>query len=1778
MSNEKKNGGERLSDAIGGLSLKTVSEAASYTPEKGKKIRGRRTLALILSAVLIFTAIPFGGILIANRMKGNTFPDPEPIYFTGGKYTGSSADLPEELSSVSITADGLDSRVIPIDGSFIIETAGAVETETLAGYLTMTPTVATSVTKLSDNKFKVSPASGSLEPGQIYRITLGDPENPAASYAFQTENEMTVKSMFPADLALNVPRDTGIEVTFSDSVVLDGKNDPFTISPAVKGEFSLYPDGRTVLFLPSSSLDYDTVYTVTVSQGVTGRSGKAFEGERTAKFRTVTKEYEKSQNSSSYDYLYFGLNRSYEYIFSPGWSAGLDFNVYAPTGKNVSVSCDLYAFASAAQAAEMAAESERHAGDNGGSNFDVSKLTKAGTFKATGSTSTRSYSLDFGSGLPKGVYLARITASSGSKTAVETVFIQISNLRPYTVSSDGSTWFWLNSTDSGRVAGAKVSAFVFDRYDGWNAEIDGKTVSAKTDSDGLCKIDNGERNSAIIYAEADGNAVIAFASVAKTDANDYYMSYLFTDREVYFSDDTVNFSGFIANSFGGSIPDHLYLSTGLSSVKERVEVDESGFFKSSFSYEKTGSGYFSVRLCDGEGRTVVSKGFRVTEEEKPQYTASVSFDKLFYRRNEKIKVTVKASFFDGTPADGLEFTCTLRYFGDTARTVKTDKKGEATLEYTPRHLTGDREVYGTDPVYLEFYAELTGFETQTLRTWATAIYFHSDYVVGTSRTDTDAVMTLNARDTSSIKTAEDLSWPAFPDNTVGKALSKTKALSWTLIKTVITKTEYKQYNSYTKRNETYYRYSSKEYTIESGTASFENGKASFPLKTVEGFNGYYTYKISFYDDTSENTFTYGLSGTAGKRYDYSYTEWEDPLKITLNAETYSVADKVEAGLETAYDADKALFVVGGDGVEQIGCSDKISFTFTSDMIARGNVSAVIFDADSGKYMKVEKRLEFDTKAAALTPEIIPSADKYKPGEQATVTVKVPGAAGGFAVLSVVDEACFALGDQEINPLSFFWSSAAPGTETYRYYDYISYYYSLSYYADSWYGSGNSAPQILFNARFATSLAEEASEGSRYAKNGMIAPTAEYAELADASAEAPGAESGDGWYVRQYFADNPEYRVVELGADGCGTLVFTVPDNITTWRITALAVSGTDGEIGKIRTGAGVSGVVCTQPFFINLGICDKYIVGDTISLSARAYGTEASGKVKYTAVLSDALGNKIAEKTGSSQPTDRCWLKFDLDTPGRYRVTVYGECGGNRDALTAEFDLVTTAVAADISKTLTVGQIGQIDPVYYPVRLVFSNRTESYTFYERIVSFLTYSRRSGRSDESAARLVASMAAEKLYGLDRSETEEEMLRLIEDSFSAADGQFRLFTYSEADSGLTASILSLGLPFSSNVRTRAAAMASSAVASKNQESPEKLCENLCILAALDEPILDTLYAVASTAGKFSDEAKLRLALAFALCGDWPAAHDVYSQVKDAIATEDKEYGTLRFGQSDRDTNVTLTSLALMCAARVARDDAAKIALWLTENSLDSVSDRLALASYLKYFLPAEKAEPIEFTYSVGAGTEKVTLESGRYFTLSLSAPELAAFETSLPDDFPVGVSYRGSAEEAMAGAETYDNGRVTITKRMYQNSRGNCVVELNISGTSTRVSEYFELYDLIPSGARFLSIDSRGYGYNTTYAQNGGRVYTSAYLWNRSGQNMVGGVSVYNDINSKKKGVYMTECPEYSFSVTVSYVIRGAVDGRFIAESAFLKNSGTGVFSVSERTTVDIRENGSWTFGK
>ncbi len=128
-------------------------------------------------------------------------------------------------------------------------------------------------------------------------------------------------------------------------------------------------------------------------------------------------------------------------------------------------------------------------------------------------------------------------------------------------------------------------------------------------------------------------------------------------------------------------------------------------------------------------------------------------------------------------------------------------------------------------------------------------------------------------------------------------------------------------------------------------------------------------------------------------------------------------------------------------------------------------------------------------------------------------------------------------------------------------------------------------------------------------------------------------------------------------------------------------------------------------------------------------------------------------------------------------------------------------------------------------------------------------------------------------------------------------------------------------------------------------------------------------------------------------------------------------------------------------------------------------------------------------------------------------------------------------------------------------------INVNGTSNRVSEFFDISDAVPSGARYFSSYS-----NTSSYDRYGDVHTGAYVYNTAGQKISGSLWVFNDCYSGLD-IYKTECPEYSFSVSVSYVIRGAVKGEFIAESAVVRNLAADVYSASERLSVTITD-GEW----
>ena len=98
----------------------------------------------------------------------------------------------------------------------------------------------------------------------------------------------------------------------------------------------------------------------------------------------------------------------------------------------------------------------------------------------------------------------------------------------------------------------------------------------------------------------------------------------------------------------------------------------------------------------------------------------------------------------------------------------------------------------------------------------------------------------------------------------------------------------------------------------------------------------------------------------------------------------------------------------------------------------------------------------------------------------------------------------------------------------------------------------------------------------------------------------GGGGGEGgiFDIRQEFVDTPYWNgSVITGADGTATFSVTLPDNLTTWRLDARAVTkGSDGQ--PLLVGQNTYDILSTKPVLIRPVTPRFFVVGDQVSLGA----------------------------------------------------------------------------------------------------------------------------------------------------------------------------------------------------------------------------------------------------------------------------------------------------------------------------------------------------------------------------------------------------------------------------------------------------------------------------------------------------------------------------------------------------------------------------------------------------
>ncbi|MDE6592709.1 MAG: Ig-like domain-containing protein [Oscillospiraceae bacterium] len=1564
-------------------------------------------------------------------------------------------ELPEGAVT-DVTADESKGGYISATTSFTLTSKEDLSAEELSALIKLSPDIPFELEKTKERTY-VLHLSDTLPNNKILKLSLSN----GRSWAFQTADIFRITGVFPANEADYVPMNSGIEMTFTSPVDINTANDNFAITPEVPGRFELHNNGKTLVFAPEEKLSAKTVYSVNISKNIFSASGDALTEDYSFEFRT------KSSDSADYCYASQGLSET----FIPGDVVLTE--IYASENvKKGSFEVKLYQYPSAAdylaQMQQVAAETKSTFFEEDSIVIppsDNMTLVYSETVKLKENDRSNWYPsyLMLPEELDEGYYLVNIRSKVGD--FVIDRFIQISDISVYSAILPGSAAFFVNDASNGNPAnGAKINII-----DG------GKSYSCTIDKNGTGKaeIDNSEHGKSVITIDYNGKTYIDFFPLRsgwEKELRDNYLIYLYTDREVYRTTDTINVWGTIYPRYQGiSLPKDLTLNMNYYSTDGEpvpVSVNPDGTFTAKVPVNSAKDGWYDLSLKSGN-EELYEKYFRVEDYVTPSYLLETDGeDVVFMAADNPFEVTLDASYYDGTPAAALSFDVR----NANVSTASTDINGHISVTAAPAKETEK----GPRPSWESVDFTMSGIEDEYQNVYFSYINVDRDVYAEIEQDGAKVSVVANLIDPEKVTKnnyyhpEEYLSAPT--DTEVTLTLEK----SWS------EKIEKGTYYDYLQKK-TFKKYEYKYHDEKVGT---------FTVKTVNGkgvFEGIEFDNKSSYSGTLKWTDTYGNKCTdyvwlknpnIPDRYDRSESTY-NYFSLLASKNSFKENESIHFDLRNNYsnadstEFDKIFYTVSQFDFISLNVVKGISFDckMTADCIPNVQINGAYFDGrhiyplhsldysdyDWGNenYYYYYGGLSFDSSERNLDITISADKETYSPGDEVKITVKAADingkpAANASVSLSVVDEAVFAIAPQNPNPRYNLYRSLSIPWVT-DYYSYIQYSLNMN-------GGGE--------------------------KGG----------------------GGDDYSVRRDFRDTAAFLTGTTNSSGVAEFNFKSPDNITSWRATAHAVSE---RANGVYAGVSKEPVIVTLPFFITPVVNDTFTQGDDIAFAAKT----TAGNAEITVHVE---GNDINETVTVPEISS---AKFGKLKTGDYTVTLSAKSGNDSDAVELPFSVVDTLLETEVVREFDLTKdTFEISPLRYPVKLLFYD-TE-YTLYANALSKLSCL----WGDRVDYKLARAFAAKEFGWL----TEEE----YQDRFTSfkSGGLISLWSYSEDDPRLTA-LIAAGEP---DLTAGEATKTTFREILDNENSiPENVSSAYLGLAALGEPVLADLKRTLAKTEGFSDTDMLRFAAAFGIMGDTQSGAEIFEDVCSRIMIGYTTKNNTPALKTDSEYN---DLAALMAASALNLDHAELLAEHAVVHEQIEESCAPYLIFYLKNYTPdsREISDPAAVEITANGKTETVTVNSlGRTFR-SLNKTQIEA------EDFSV--TLKNGSVKCLA----YYEGRITdnltpknltVTKSIESVSGGYAPgallkVTVNVSGFPDPENRYAAVDDVIPSGARFV--------------KSGEGSYVS-----RSDMRVSGSVSYNNG------------------SRPMVYYIRLVTPGEYVVESAAARQCNE-LWGHSERSTLTVEE--------
>ncbi|MDP4152515.1 MAG: alpha-2-macroglobulin family protein [Bacillota bacterium] len=1591
---------------------------------------------------------------------------------------GSTAADSIDGQSVTVTAQKETKKGIAVDSGFIVKGDGITE-DFIQKRIVITPKRTFKTEAQPDGTYIITPDKP-FESNVLVTVSLTDENGDTVNkWAFQTEQKFKILGTRPDDEDSSVHLNAGIELEFSESDVdLDSLKSAFSITPNVTGQFKMFAD--TAAFIPDAELSYGTVYKVTVSTNVKNNEGEKVESGIEFRFKTIEEPEDTIFYSNKYS---FGT-------FIPSDPIALGLSV-ADDYKNEKFKVSVYRFSPDDYLAELSAYCDSHG-------FDFKPdLYKSSEFMTFTSELTKGQSWDRYIVMPQnfnlGFYCAVISATDnkGKQQSVYKYF-QVSNLSVYGSFNDNDGLVWVNRS-SGAVSGATVK---FKNEKGTDSGVTGKNGSTIIKWDKIRGDNYYYQDDCVLKIQNGGDIFIDIADLSSYYCCDYYggyygsssedyYSYLYTDREMYLPTDKVQMWGLIRpRKDGVKKPENLkaVISDGDDDLYETpVTLSDSGTFSCELSFSDLKSDYYSIRVVDGDD-AIFGTYVEISDYVKPVYVFSAKPEQEVYVEPSEnpVVVDVNCQFFEGSPTSNLP--------------VSVDASGDGNLKYTKKFNLG-RDGSGKvwikqsvekaewwEPDSLDYRIYTDSAENKEQVASGSVMTFNRDTMLyATVNQDRTIDVETNKMNLSGIHTEADYHSDNFPENIKGEPVDIDVTLTKTHYYYVSTGT-YSDYDFINKKTISFQTY---EVRTDVTTRTFKtvNGKFKVTDLPYISDNAWDEYEFSYKDGRGRDTIS-GLSAyepyycgrpEPSQYKNYSFEAVGNPNRLTINEKnplTFFINEnnsKLKLGNNGRYLTAK----VQSDTFDvTLSTKDEFTVNFDKKLIPNFELIGAYFD---GKHIfPIEgSGISYDPSEKELTVNVKTDKEVYRPSDKVNAEVTVLDKSGkpvpnADICMSVVDEAQFAIAPQGVNMLATLYGRI--------YYPSLCSYVSYTQYYGSASGGGGASDSA-----------------------------------SDVSPTAPASPK-----PRSKFVDNTAFLTLKTDKDGKAKTEFTLADNLTSWRITTLAVSP--------DLGAGSSKIDITSKLamFVSPVVPDTFITGDTVNFSSRAYGTEVEGTqdISYTATVE---GNGVSKSVDvSAKAMDDAIFKFGTLSAGNYTLTITGSNGNLSDSILKPFSVIDCGLQAQYSDIINFDDIKNIKPVRYPVYLEFFSN--DYLVYNRVLSNLAHNG-SWRSD---AEIASSFAWNRIYSDIYGKSPENDVPY---EIKNADGLIPLLSEDKkGDPVLTGRIASAAPDYINKSSVNSALYG---VISGEDSTPEQVAAAYMGLASLGSPVLIDIKSLLKNGGGFSELDKLRLTAGLALAGDFEGAKDYYNKLIAPKLTDtyDKWGDPALYYKAgdDNDMNIEMTAAASITASILRLPSADLLVRYLC--SAESQTDLTVLEQmvYVTHFKPKSSASA-SFSYTQGGKTETAELDKRGFECLSFTKEQFADTSFSkISGDVGVMAFYTGYA------SENKSTGRkdLRITKKVTPES--NVGDEEKVTVTVENAPKgYISIQDYVPTGARYSGKDS-----------------WKVYLNSSEKQNLR--FKTYND----SPGM-----------VTFSYYVRNVTPGVYICEAPIVKAEQTNEWGQGERQSVII----------